>query len=104
MAAIFHDRGRNLKRASYSHHPVESEFHDVLKRELMKLGKIGKGCSKPGDRFVIGNCAEQHAANLYMKQYGENNLGNLYFTKAMRPRTKQERVYCDNCKDTFPNL
>ncbi len=104
VAAICHDRGCNVKRSSYSHHPVESEFHVVLKRKLMKLGTIGKGCKKPGDRYVIGNCAEQHAANLYMKECGENNLSNLYFTKALRPRTKQERAYCDNCKDTFPNL
>ena len=57
-----------------------------------------------GRRYIIGNCAEQHAANIYMKDFKENNLGNLYFSKAMRPRTKQIFEYCDNCKDTFPNL
>lgn len=92
VAAICHDKGRNYKRSSFSHHPEESEFHNVLKRELLKLGQIGKGCSKSGDRYVIGNCAEQHAANLFMKQCRENNLNNLYFSKALRPRTKEEKA------------
>lgn len=104
VAAICHDEGCILKRSSYSHHPVESEYNNVLKKKLSKLGKIGKRCKKPGKRNVIGNCAEQHAANLYMKQYGEKNLNNLFFTKALRPRTKQKIPYCDNCKDTFPNI
>ena len=70
----------------------------------MLLGNIGESCKKPGCRYIIGNCAEQHAANNYMKNYNETILGNLYFTKAMRPRTKQIFEYCDNCKDTFPNI
>ena len=92
------------KRSSYCHYPKKDEFHPVLERQLLKLGSIGQSCSKDGWRFVIGNCAEQHAANIFMKQCGENKLKNLYFSKPMRPRTKQTRPYCDNCKDTFPNL
>ena len=104
MAAICHDVGCNVKRASFSHHPESNEFHHVLEYKFRLLGTIGKGCSKPGKRYVIGNCAEQHAANIFMKQCHEDNLRNLYFSKAMRPRTKQVIKYCENCKDTFPNL
>ena len=104
MAAICHDAACMKKRSSYCHYPRKDEFHPVLKRQLLKLGSIGQSCSKAGWRFVIGNCAEQHAANIFMKQCGENKLKNLYFSKPMRPRTKQMRPYCDNCKDTFPNL
>lgn len=104
MAAICHDRGCIRKRSSYSHYPKKDEFHYVLEAKLRKLGEIGERSKKPGKRYIIGNCAEQHAANIYMKEFNESNLYNLFFSKAMRPRTKQVFAYCDNCKDTFPNL
>lgn len=104
MAAICHDNGCYQKRGSYSHFPQKDEYHPVLARQLSILGVIGEHSRLPGKRYVIGNCAEQHAANIYMKQCGEDDLNNLYFSKAMRPRTKQVYEYCDNCKDTFPNL
>ena len=104
MAAICHDRRCYSKRASYSHYPQKREFHPVLEKKLLALGAIGERSNKSGIRYIIGNCAEQHAANIYMKQCKEDDLNNLYFSKAMRPRTKQVFAYCDNCKDTFPNL
>lgn len=104
MAAICHDNGCYEKRASYSHYPQKGEFHHVLAQKLQQLGNIGDKNSLPGRRYIIGNCAEQHAANIFMKQLKENDLGNLYFSEAMRPRTKQIFEYCDNCRDTFPNL
>lgn len=104
MAAVCHDKGCHAKRVSYSHYPQKDEFHPVLERKLLELGNIGECCHLPGKRYIIGNCAEQHAANKYMKQCGEDNLRHLYFSKAMRPRTKQVFEYCDNCKNTFPNL
>ena len=104
MAAICHNSSCNAKRGSYSHYPQKKEFHQVLERKLMELGEIGGHSRKTGKRYIIGNCAEQHAANNYMKQCEEDDLNNLYFSKAMRPRTKQVFEYCDNCKDTFPNL
>lgn len=104
MAVICHDRGCNVKRSSYSHYPKKIEFHPVLEVKLLELGSIGERGKKRGKRYIIGNCAEQHAANIFMKKYNENNLNNLFFSKAMRPRTKQVFAYCDNCRDTFPNL
>ena len=105
MAAICHDSGCYVKRASYSHFPQKNEYHRVLKQKLQELGgDIGERSNKPGWRFVIGNCAEQHAANIFMKQCEEDDLNNLYFSVPMRPRTKQTFPYCENCKDTFPNL
>ena len=105
MAAICHDRECYVKRASYSHYPQKKEFHRVLEKKLLTLGEIGKRSTRPGKRNnIIGNCAEQHAANIFMKPCDEDNLSNLYFSKAMRPRTKQIIDYCDNCKDIFPNL
>ena len=104
MAAICHNRDCTVKRASYSHRPNNEEYHHVLKNKLQLLDEIGKKPGIPGTRYPIGNCAEQHAANIYMKQCGANDLNDLYFSMAMRPRTKEVFDYCDNCKDTFPNL
>lgn len=104
MAVICHDYGCNVKRASYSHSPKKCEFHPVLRNQLQSLGPIGGHCCRLGRRYIIGNCAEQHAANIFMNQLNEVNLSNLYFSKAMRPRTKQIFDYCNNCEDTFPNL
>ena len=73
--------------------------HDKTRNKFAK----GKR-SKIGKRYVIGNCAEQHAGNNYMNKFHENNIGNLYFMEAVRPRTMQVFPYCDNCKAIFPNL
>lgn len=104
MAAICHDCSCREKRASYSHRPNSNEYNTVLKKSFQAIGMIGKKPNLPGKRYPIGNCAEQHAANFYMNQCGEGDLKNLFFSKAMRPRTKEVFPYCDNCKDVFPNL
>lgn len=104
MASICHDAACIQKRSGHSHYPDQTDFAPVLKNALVQLGQIGKRSAKPGTRYIIGNCAEQHAANHYMKGYNENSLQHLYFSSAMRPRTKQIYPPCDNCKDTFPNL
>ena len=104
MAAICHDERCLVKRASFSHRADRSEFHPVLEQKMGTLGIIGKRPLMDGNRFPIGNCAEQHAANIFMKQFDVNDLNDLYFSKAMRPRTKEVFDYCDNCKDIFPGL
>ena len=83
--------------------PKGTKWHNFLKRELLRLGNIGKG-SHIGQGYIIGNCAEQHAGNNYMNKYHENNVSNLHFTEAVRPRTMQVFPSCANCKAVFPNL
>ena len=104
MACICHDAACMRKRPGFSHSPNQTDFVPVLKDKLEELGTIGESSAKPGNRYIIGNCAEQHAGNHYMKAFGEDDLANLYFSSAIRPRTKQIYAPCDNCKDTFPNL
>ena len=104
MAAICYNHDCLIKRASYSHRPQNGEFHQALEYRLLTLGVIGRTPQLPGKRYPLGNCAEQHAASNYMKHLGVNNLNDLYFSKAMRPRTKEVFNYCDNCKDIFPNI
>lgn len=83
MAVICHDIGRTHFAKEYSHHPAGTKWHSILEMELRRLGNIGKR-SCIGKGYVIGNCAEQHAGNNYMKEFHESHLDNLYFTEAVR--------------------
>ena len=103
MAAICHDKRDTHFAKGYAHNPKGTKWHSFLKRKLLALGNIGKG-SHIGQRYIIGNCAEQHAGNNYMNKYHENDVSKLHFTEAVRPRTMQVFPYCDNCKAIFPNL
>ena len=84
------------KRSSFSHYPSGGKWHNVLKSKLEEIAPIGTR--------LVGNCAEQHAANNYMNQLHEDDLVELYFSIARRPRTKEEIDYCNNCRRTFPNI
>lgn len=96
-AAICHNYTCTQKDSSFSHYPdAKCIWNNILYNALRKINKIGTA--------LIGNCAEQHAANRYMKRFAENNLNNLYFSTARRPRTKEIIPYCSNCKQTFPQL
>lgn len=96
VAAVCHDARCLAKRSSFSHYPSKDNWHPVLRAKLELIAPIGEK--------LVGNCAEQHAANDYMNQLHEHDLRKLYFSIARRPRTKEEVLYCDNCKTTFPNL
>lgn len=103
MASICHDGHYGHMSRGYSHKPYQTKWHSILYRQLMRLGQIGQH-STIGKHYIIGNCAEQHAANSYMKEYKENKLSNLYFSEAVRPRTFEVFPACENCKNTFPKL
>lgn len=103
MASVCHD-GHYVKcKKGYAHSPKGTKWHNILRNALLRLGDIGER-SKIGKKYVIGNCAEQHAGNNYMNSYNVNNLNNLYFSEAVRPRTMEVFPPCDNCKSIFPNL
>lgn len=105
MACICHNRECTKKRPSFSHPPVQEGWHPILQQTLQLLGPIGSHPRSSGEhKYIIGQCAEQHAANKYMKHYNENDLNKLDFSPAMRPRTMQIYSHCKNCKSTFPNL
>lgn len=63
-AAICHDDACLVKRSSFSHYPEHKRWHSVLKSKLEEIADIGKS--------LVGNCAEQHAANIFMNQLYEN--------------------------------
>lgn len=102
-ASICHNGNNARKARGYSHLPQGTVWNfnlkNVITRVLGGMGGHTKFC-----RNIIGNCAEQHAANNYMNKYGERLVGNLHFSEAVRPRTMEEIPACVNCKSVFPNL
>ena len=102
IASICHDGYFQQLARGYSDTPAKEKWADVLNRIMTKLGGIGnkhKGCKN-----IIGRCAEQHAANKYIRQYNQNHIDKLHFTVAVRPRTMQVYPPCNNCKTIFPQL
>ena len=93
-ASICHNGDYGKTRKGYSHKPNGTKWHDVLRRSRSNLGK----------HFYIGNCAEQHSGNNYMKKYKESNISSLHFSETVRPRTMEIIPPCDNCKKLFDTL
>ena len=103
-ASICHNGDYGKTRKGYSHKPNGTKWHDVLRRKMEKeLGDIGSR-SNLGKHFYIGNCAEQHSENNYMKKYKESNISSLHFSETVRPRTMEIIPPCDNCKKLFDTL
>ena len=96
VASVCHNDNCMEKRGSFSHFPKNENWHPILRNKLEEINKIGKS--------LVGNCAEQHAANNYMNQLHENDLNQLFFSTARRPRTKEIIPPCNNCCRTFPNI
>lgn len=71
----------------------------VLESALLTLGDIGK--QRTGCKNYIGACAEPHAARTVMTNCNVNNVKDLAFSYAYRPRTKMVLRYCKNCTDIF---
>lgn len=93
--------GRGRSGRVYS----SKEYHNTpkLEKKLKSLGVIGK--KRPGCDNVLGACAEPHAAHKVLSHFGNRiGLNQIQFSKALRPRTMEEVLYCKNCKDTFPTL
>ena len=58
-------------------------------------------------KWKVGNCAEEHVANKALERVAEctdEDIDQIIFSHAIRPRTKNTRLYCDNCLLTFPQL
>ena len=100
--------------------PYPNTYHYLIKHLLQtNLGNdIGKHSPITNCKFIIGQCAEPHAANNYLRKIKKRhpdpihlfNLDSaLYFSTPYRPRIKGPVLvprlfpYCDNCKSTFVN-
>ena len=88
---------------------INTRFRKILNVQLKNLGYIyGKSSSsrKSNCTYPLGNCAEIHAANNLLKKKGNNGLqlGSILFGVAIRPRTMQIILPCENCSTVFPSL
>lgn len=110
MVAVCTD-GKKWCCRSYSHWAIVDEYKDTCMHEEMekRFGKISsrndfRKLSK--ERFPIGQCAEQHAAQQLL-HYSRlmhcpiNIQRDIYFSKAVRPSTGEMFPYCNNCKALF---
>jgi hypothetical protein len=73
--------------------------HHVHSWNLSKVTSIKK--------WKVGNCAEEHVANKALENVAgcnDRDIDDIIFSHAIRPRTKNTRLYCDNCLLTFPQL
>lgn len=80
---------------------VKTSYQDtpVLETALKVLGDIGG--KRDECKNYIGACAEPHSARTVMKASPINDVNDLAFSYAYRPRTKTVIRYCRNCTDVF---
>ncbi|MFV8271263.1 hypothetical protein ACNQGP_15190 [Flavobacterium sp. GT2N3] len=68
-----------------------------LEKELVKIAPLGK---KGLDNYV-GCCCEVRASNKIILLRPSVSIGDITFTRAIRPRTGQTIRRCQNCKQVF---
>ena len=79
---------------------IPDKIHPLLRERAKLVGGIGThGVSQ---RNTVGVCAEFHAVNQMLLNGSE--WASIRLTKPVRPRTKKEMPYCDNCKVMFSDL
>ena len=92
-------RNAHAKRCTY-------RLRKVIKDELGRLGyTIGQKSisTKNNCKNPLGNCAEVHAAHKLIKET-KCSIGDIIFGVAVRPRTMQIILPCENCTTVFPTL
>lgn len=83
---------------SYDNTPALKEALLRLLPEGGKIGQTGDLCPYP-----VGHCAEPHAAHECIREE-EVNLTSIHFSTARIVVTGEIKLYCQNCKHTFPTL
>ena len=87
------ERSGKVVSTSYEDTPV---LEESLKNNLGVIGGKRDECKN-----YIGACAEPHSARTVMKATPVNDVDELAFSYAYRPRTKSLIRYCRNCTDVF---
>lgn len=104
MCAACTDIDVSMVSKNYSHKPTIKEYDSTRMFSIMasdfhfpdrswKCFKNQSHCSHP-----IGQCAEQHAANILLKDVNPafDIKKEIYFSKAIRPSTGEDFDYCNN--------
>ena len=107
MVAVCTDDKQSQISGCYSHRAEVGEYK--LTSMLSEIEKRFGGIKSRNDfrkyskeRFPIGQCAEQHAANGLLLYRGPLNIRrDIFFSKAVRPSTGEVFPYCNNCKKLF---
>ena len=68
---------------------------------MTNLGGIGNLTKYGTCPFPIGNCAEQRAADLLLRENKSCKLDGILFSTPIRPRTNEPKAFCENCKQLF---
>lgn len=98
------NNGDNRIYNGKSSKPTSGMYEPLLEIALTRLGGVGQH-SRNGCPYIIGNCAEPHAANKLLKNTAAAvGLEQILFSTALRPRTRQVIPYCANCRAVFPSL
>lgn len=92
----------NRTFSGYSASPNGHHFSEKIRVRLESLAPIGS--KRKECKNIIGACAEPHAADKVIKACPACNITQLQFSDAYRPRTGRRIRYCQNCKDTFPDV
>ncbi len=99
----------NVERVGKSGSITNQWDEDIISLFHTRLGgSVGSHSPITTCYYPIGNCAEQHAANMVMlegkKNRNREEANKLFFTEAIRPRTMQVIDYCSNCTAVFDTL
>ena len=85
--------------------PVNKRSYDKvpkLKAALLECGDIGH--SGRYESYLVGHCAEPHAAKECLLSDRSSDMADLIFSLALVVKTKEIKGYCRNCRHTFPQL
>ena len=109
MCDVCTDDDVTMFAQSYSKSPTIKEYDETRMLDIMvhDFGFPSKKYNYFSDNsrcdHPVGQCAEQHAANILLKEVNPllDVKQDIYFSKAIRPSTGEEFDYCDNCKVLF---
>ena len=96
MAGSFKSYYARTKHAS-----IRFYKNGSLIQKMNALGGIGQYDKNGVCKHKIGSCAEQHAAELLLRDNPTCNLNNILFSTPIRPRTNEPRAYCNHCVTIF---
>lgn len=91
-----------ITEIGYSGKPNTFRISGKVFLALCNVGIIGE--PTPFCGYILGACAEPHAAEKIIYRTPWVDVGDLYFGIAIAPRTGLPKKACANCKRTFPNL
>ncbi|UUC44030.1 hypothetical protein [Flavobacterium cerinum] len=81
--------------------PAHKYLKPIKTLLLNKLGQIGHESNRTRTPNIIGKCAEVKAFNNLLKRESKLSENNVIFTKAIRPRTLEKILRCENCEKIF---